>query len=353
MACGRIMVGAIRYNKIFHPKHNSAQTALLDQPADRRFGRYPTTESHIAMNTVLAFPALAGMAYPALTERSLMRVVPDAAGIAALPAVDRAAVRVLMTSASRGCTAAMIESLPNLGFVVSQGAGLDKIDLPALKARGIRFRNIGETQTEDVADLAMALTQMLCRRLLQADGFARSGAWATARFDLGDSLYGMTMGIAGLSGRIGQAIAARARASGMQIAGLDRASNTGLGELHDGWQALAAASDVLVMAVPGTDDLTRVIDAQVLAALGPKGRLINVGRGNLVDTAALIHALETGGIAGAALDVIDSEPNIPARLAALPNVILTPHIGAQTWGQRARAAQIAETEVLAYLAADG
>jgi hydroxypyruvate reductase len=302
------------------------------------------------MVPVLAFPALAGMAYPALEQPPVMRVVPDPASIASLPTADRAAVRVLMTSASRGCTVQMIKSLPNLGFVVSQGSGLDKIDLPALKARGIRFRNIGETQTEDVADLAMALTQMLCRRLLQADVFARSGTWETTRFDLGDSLYGMTIGIAGLSGRIGQAIAARARVSGMQIAGLDRPSNAGLGSLHEGWQALAASSDVLVMALPGTDDLTRVVDAKVLAALGPKGRLVNVGRGNLVDTDALIHALETGAIAGAALDVIDSEPHVPARLAALPNVILTPHIGAQTWGQRARAAHIAETEVLAYLA---
>ncbi|OYU19817.1 MAG: glyoxylate reductase [Rhodobacteraceae bacterium PARR1] len=305
------------------------------------------------MTVILAFPALAGMDYPALAERALLRVVPDPDSIRGLDAADRAAVRVLMTSASRGCSVQMIETLPSLGLVVSQGAGLDKIDIPALKARGIRFRNIGETQTEDVADLAMALTQMLCRRLLLADGFARSGAWVTARFDLGDSLYGMTMGIAGLSGRIGQAIAARARASGMQIAGLNRASNAGLGHLHDGWQALAAASDVLVMAVPGTDDLTGIIDGPVLAALGPKGRLVNVGRGNLVNMDALIHALETGAIAGAALDVIDSEPQVPARLAALQNVILTPHIGAQTWGQRARAAQIAEAEILAYLAADG
>ena len=305
------------------------------------------------MKTVLTFPALAGMAYCALSEQALMRVVPSLESIPTLPEADRAAVRVLLTSASRGCSVAMIESLPNLGFVVSQGSGLDKIDQSALKARGIRFRNIGETQTEDVADLAMALTQMLCRRLLQADRFARSGGWVTSRFDLGDSLYGMTMGIAGLSGRIGQAIAVRAKASGMQIAGLNRPSNIGLGNLHDGWQMLAGASDILVLAVPGTNDLTRVIDAPVLAALGPKGRLVNVGRGNLLDTEALIAALETGAIAGAALDVIDSEPNVPARLAAQPNVILTPHIGAQTWGQRARAAKIAETEVLAYLAVAG
>jgi glyoxylate reductase/hydroxypyruvate reductase 2 len=299
------------------------------------------------MPPILAFPALAGMSYPRLEP--FWQIAPDAAAIAALPVDARAKVRVLMTSASRGCSAAMVDLLPNLAFVISQGAGLDKIDTGALAARGIRLRSVSETVTEDVADLAMALTQMLCRNLRNADAFARSGAWEGQRFDLGDSLVGMTMGIAGLSGRIGQAIAARARVSGMQIAGLDRTSNAGLGALHDGWQALAAASDVLVLAVPGTDDLAGVIDADVLAALGPKGRLVNVGRGTLVDTLALIDALETGRIAGAALDVLDTEPQVPARLSALNNVILTPHIGAQTWGQRARAATLAEAEVLAFL----
>ena len=299
------------------------------------------------MPPILAFPALAGMSYPQLEP--FWQIVPDAAAIAALPVDARAKVRVLMTSASRGCSAGMVDLLPNLAFVISQGAGLDKIDTGALAARGIRLRPVSETVTEDVADLAMALTQMLCRNLRNADAFARSGTWERQRFDLGESLVGMTMGIAGLSGRIGQAIAARARVSGMQIAGLDRASNAGLGALYDGWQALAAASDVLVLAVPGTDDLAGVIDADVLAALGPKGRLVNVGRGTLVDTLALIDALETGRIAGAALDVLDTEPQVPARLAALNNVILTPHIGAQTWGQRARAATLAEAEVLAFL----
>ena len=124
----------------------------------------------------------------------------------------------------------------------------------------------------------------------------------------------------------------------------------GLGaSLHADWTALCAASHVLVLALPGTPDLQHVIGAEELAALGPKGRLVNVGRGNLVDTDALIEALEKGIIAGAALDVLDSEPDVPERLAALPNVVLTPHIGGQTWGQRARGARIAENEVLRFL----
>ena len=302
------------------------------------------------MHPVLSFPALAGTAYPALNARGVMRVLAGPDDLIALPQPNRDAVQVLMTSASRGCSADMVAALPNLRLVVSQGVGQDKIDLPALKARGIRLRSVGEAATDDVADLAMALTQKLMRGLVRADAYARSGAWVQDRFELGHSLVGATMGIAGLSGRIGQAIAARAMAARMAIAGLDRSSNRMLGvPLHDSLSELAEASDVLVLAVPGTPDLHHMINAETLAALGPKGWLVNVGRGALVDTPALILALETGTIAGAALDVLEGEPHVPPRLAALPNVILSPHIGGQTWGQRARAAAIAEAEVLAFL----
>ena len=302
------------------------------------------------MRPILAFPPLAGMAYPRLDRLRLVRVVPGPEAIPGLPAAERAAIRVLMTSATRGCGEAVVDALPNLALVVSQGAGQERIALAALAARVVRVRSVGEALTDDVADLAMALTHALCRDLLQADRFARGGAWRGGRFALGTSLVGLTMGIGGLSGRIGRAIAARAAVSRMAIAGLDRPSNAGLGAArHDGWPALAAASDVLVLALPGSPGAPPVIGAAELAALGPKGWLVNVARGSLVDTDALIHALETRAIAGAALDVLDGEPDVPARLAALPNVVLTPHIGAQTWGQRARGAGIAEDAVLAFL----
>ncbi|RUX48995.1 glyoxylate reductase [Mesorhizobium sp. M4A.F.Ca.ET.050.02.1.1] len=306
------------------------------------------------MHPVIAFPALAGMSYPRLEGLGLMRVVAGPEEIPTLPQPDRAEVRVLMTSATRGCSLEIAEALPNLAFVVSQGVGQERIDMAALSKRNVRVRCVGEALTDDVADLAMALTHALCRNLVEADEFARSGEWRKGRFALGDSLVGMTMGIAGLSGRIGQAIATRATASRMNIAGLDRQSNTGLGaSLYAGWSALAAASDVLVLAVPGEPDLRHVIGADQLAALGPKGRLVNVARGSLVDTDALIEALENQKIAGAALDVVEDEPEVPERLAALPNVVLTPHIGAQTWGQRARGAAIAEDAVLSFLNGGG
>jgi glyoxylate reductase/hydroxypyruvate reductase 2 len=302
------------------------------------------------MYSILSFPALAGMEYPKLNARGLIRVVNSAEEIRSIPAVERAGVRVFMTSASRGCSPEVAEALPNLAFVVSQGAGQEKIAMADLAARGVKVQCVGEALTDDVADLAMALTLVLCRNLLRADSFARGGEWRRGRFPLGVSLVGLTLGIGGLSGRIGRAIAQRAAVSRMNIAGLDRPSNADLGaSLHDGWLALARFSDVLVLALPESPETRRVIGAEELAALGPNGYLVNVARGALVDNDALVDALERGTIAGAALDVVEGEPDIPARLAALPNVVLTPHIGAQTWGQRERGARIAEDAVLAFL----
>jgi len=217
------------------------------------------------MHPIIAFPALAGMTYPRLEGLGLIRVVSGPAEVPNLPETDRAGVRVLMTSATRGCDAKIADALPNLAFVISQGAGQDRIDVAVLSERGVRVRCVGEALTDDVADLAMALTHGLCRNLVQADAFARGGKWREARFALGDSLVGMTMGIAGLSGRIGQAIAVRATSSRMKIAGLARPSNMGLGaSLYDGWIALAAECDVLVLAIPGLVELRHVVGAQEL-----------------------------------------------------------------------------------------
>lgn len=299
---------------------------------------------------VLSFPVLAGMSYPRLESASLMRVVADPDAIIDLPSDQREQVRVLMTSATRGCNAQVAEALPNLRLVVSQGAGQDKIDVGTLRTRGVRVRSVGEALTEDVADLAMALVQMTSRQLLQADAFARNGEWARGRFAVGHSLVGATVGIGGLSGRIGQAIARRAVASGMKVAGLRRPSTAELGApLYDDMRALAKASDVLILAMPGGPGLRHVVAEPELKALGNKGRLVNVGRGELVDTEALIAALESGVILAAGLDVIEGEPKIPERLTKLSNVVLTPHIGGATWGHRERAAKIAEDEVLAAL----
>lgn len=299
---------------------------------------------------ILAYPALVGMQYPRLEASYGICSVADEATILQMSEEKRQAVKVFMTSATRGCSVTIARALPNLRLVVSQGAGKDKFDVAGLEEGGIRVRFVGEGLTEDVADLAMALTQMIMRNLHLADPFARSGEWVRNRFPPGESLVGKTMGIAGLSGRIGQAIERRARAAQMAIATLRRPSTEGLNaSLYDTFIGLAQASDVLVLAVPGGGPLRHAIGTAELEALGPNGRLVNIGRGDLVDTNALIDALERKVIAGAALDVVDGEPVIPERLAALTNVIFTPHIGGATLGARERGAKIAEDEIVAFL----
>jgi lactate dehydrogenase-like 2-hydroxyacid dehydrogenase len=300
---------------------------------------------------VLVFPVLPGVAFPRLEAEGLLCQAPSPARVGDVPEAVRAAVRVLITTAQLGCDAALLDALPHLAHVVSLGAGTDRIDRTALAARGIGHRPIGEALTQDVADLAMTLTVMAARDLRQADRFARDGGWRTARFAVGRSLTGATMGIAGLGGRIGQAIARRAVAAEMTVIGLARPSAAALGFALSGDMAsLARESDVLMLCLPGSPDLRHVVGAEVLDALGPDGILVNVGRGELVDTAALVAALRTGRIAAAALDVLEGEPMVPADLATLENLVLTPHIGGATWGARARAAAIAEAEALRVLA---
>jgi lactate dehydrogenase-like 2-hydroxyacid dehydrogenase len=154
-------------------------------------------------------------------------------------------------------------------------------------------------------------------------------------------------------GRIGQAIAERARAFGMGIAYTARSAKAALPyAFHATPQALAAASDFLVVITPGGAATRKLIDASVLEALGPKGFLINVARGSVVDEAALIDALQRGVIAGAALDVFENEPNVPEALRALDNVVLVPHIGSATTATRHAMANLAFENLRAFFAGE-
>jgi lactate dehydrogenase-like 2-hydroxyacid dehydrogenase len=167
---------------------------------------------------------------------------------------------------------------------------------------------------------------------------------------LATKMSGSRMGIVGM-GRIGQAIAERARAFGMSVAYTARSAKAGLPySFCDQVTALAAQSDFLVVITPGGAATRKLIDAKVLAALGPKGYLVNVARGSVVDEAALIEALQKGGIAGAALDVFENEPHVPAALRALDNVVVVPHIGSATSATRHAMAALAFDNLRAFFA---
>ena len=254
----------------------------------------------------------------------------DAAGRAA--ALDaRPRIRAVVTGGATGIGNDWIEAMPDLGIVAINGVGTDRVDLRLTRDRGIDVTTTPGTLTEDVADMGMALMLAVLRRIVEGDGFVRAGRWAAREpFPLGGSLKGRRLGILGL-GQIGRALAGRAAAFGMQIAYWDRAAIPGADHpWYEDPQALAAESDVLAVCVAATPATKGMVNAALLAALGPKGVLINIARGSIVDEPALIAALRSGGIAAAGLDVFENEPAIDPAFLSLPNAVITPHQASAT-----------------------
>jgi lactate dehydrogenase-like 2-hydroxyacid dehydrogenase len=247
----------------------------------------------------------------------------------------RPGIRIAVTMALAGATEAQFARMPDLRLLSSQGAGLERIDLPAAARRGIAVAFTPDVMTEDVADAAIGLMYAAARRVAEADRFVRAGRWIQERMGLGISLHRKAVGIVGL-GRIGQAIARRCAGLGMGVAwtGPRPKPDQPYAFVPD-IRILAERSDVLILATPGGAETQAMIDAGVLAALGPRGVLVNIARGSVVDEAALLDALESGGIAAAGLDVFAREPALDARFLALDNVVLAPHSASLTIETRA------------------
>jgi hydroxypyruvate reductase len=242
---------------------------------------------------------------------------------------------IAVTMSVFGVNAALMDSLPDLKLIACNGAGLERIDLVEAKRRGIAVCHTPDELAEDVADCAIALTYAIMRRIVEADRFVHAGRWSKERMAPSHRLAGKTVGIVGL-GKIGRVVAQRAGAIGMHV-------------LYSGPKAkpavpypfvanileLADRSDVLILSCPGGEATRHLVGHTVLERLGPDGYLVNVARGSVVDEAALIAALQERKIAGAALDVFASEPNIDPRFLALDNVVLQPHSASITHETRA------------------
>ncbi|MEO6362127.1 MAG: 2-hydroxyacid dehydrogenase [Caldimonas sp.] len=243
-------------------------------------------------------------------------------------------VRAIAASGESKVTRELIAQLPALELISVMGVGYDGIDVAAARERGVAVTHTPNVLNDEVADLAMALVLAVSRRLIEADRYVRAGHWTKGPMPLARKVSGTRMGIVGL-GRIGQAIARRAEAFGMSVAYTSRNARSDVAYRYfASAEALAAEVEFLVVITPGGAATRKLIDAKVLAALGKKGYLVNVARGSVVDEQALIAALQDGTIAGAALDVFEDEPNVPAALTALDNVVLVPHIGSATWQTR-------------------
>lgn len=262
------------------------------------------------------------------------RPTPDA-----LPAGAEAA-RVLLTVGGWRTDGALIDALPKLGLVACYGTGIEGVDQAHAKARGILLSNAADANADAVAEFAMGLMIASVRQIGKGDRFIRSGRWsgtAIERMPIVPGLAGRRLGIYGL-GAIGARIATMATAFGMEIGYHNRSQRPELPYLYqDSLLDLAEWSDVLMVAVRASAETRHAVNAQVLQALGPTGHLVNISRGIAVDEEALCDALETGVIAGAGLDVFENEPNVPDRLKAIDNVVLTPHIAAMA--DSAQAAQ--------------
>ncbi|MGK3142575.1 2-hydroxyacid dehydrogenase [Pantoea sp. C2G6] len=269
---------------------------------------------------------------------------------AAFLAENGAKIEILVTSgnAVMGASAALIAALPNLKAICSNGVGYDSIDMEAARARQIVVTNTPEVLNACVADLGMALLLDVARRLSEADRFTRAGHWQQGRFPLSSKIGGKVCGIVGL-GSIGQAVARRAQAFDMAIHYYNPRSRPDVPYIrHDTLLSLAQQADFLVLTLPGGPATRQIINAEVLAALGPQGYLINIARGSVVDQQALIAALEGGIIAGAGLDVFEHEPQVPAALRQRDNVVITPHIASSTHETMAAMADLVFENMLAF-----
>ncbi|MEP0232052.1 2-hydroxyacid dehydrogenase [Roseibium sp.] len=223
---------------------------------------------------------------------------------------------------------ALLDRFPNLEVISNFGVGYDSIDAVLCGQRGIMVTNTPDVLSDEVADTALGLMIMTVRELSAAERWLRAGNWKPGQnYPLTKAtLQGRTLGVFGL-GRIGKAIATRAEAFGMTVHYHGRTKQEDVSyPYHATLKGLAEACDTLMVVAPGGASTRHMVNGEILEALGPTGILINVGRGTVVDEAALIHALRSGTILSAGLDVFEDEPSVPQALIEMENTVLLPHV---------------------------
>jgi hydroxypyruvate reductase len=253
----------------------------------------------------------------------------QAADKAALLAAEGGKIRGLVQGGGTITPIELLDRLPKLEIISVFGVGYDGVPVAYCKKRGLKVTHTPDVLTDDVADVALGLILMTGRGFVRSNRFVRAGDWEKRGPELTIKLSGRKVGILGL-GRIGKAIAQRVAAMGMKVAYTGRKPQDVPYEYMPDLKTLAAAVDFLVVACPGGDATRNIVNADVLAALGKKGTLINIARGSIVDEPALVAALAAGTIKGAGLDVFADEPHIPAALMKMDQVVLLPHVGSAT-----------------------
>ncbi len=269
-------------------------------------------------------------------------------------AENAAKVRAIAGSIhARRADESFMKLFPNLQIVSNFGVGYDGVDAVYAGRNNIIVTNTPDVLTDEVADLAVGLLLSTVRQLPQADNYLRAGKWLNAAFPLTTTLRGRTMGILGL-GRIGKAIAKRAESFGVKIAynGRNKQADVDYSFYAD-LTAMAREVDILMIVAPGGESTRRIVNKEVIEALGPNGILINVARGTVVEEPALIEALKSKKILAAGLDVFEHEPKVPADLIAMDNVVLLPHVGSASVETRRAMGQLVVDNVVAFAAGKG
>jgi lactate dehydrogenase-like 2-hydroxyacid dehydrogenase len=266
---------------------------------------------------------------------------------AALPSI-----RAVVTGGGSGLSNAWMEKLPALGVIAVNGVGTDRIDLKFARSRGIDVAITAGVLTDDVADLGIALLLDLLRHVAKGDAYVRAGKWGKEAFPLGTAPKGKRVGILGL-GQIGKAFGRRAEAFGMQVSYWNRSAVTDVT-----WaaaaspMALAEDCDILAVCIAASAATQNIVNAEMLKALGPKGFVVNIARGAVIDEDALLAALHDGTIAGAGLDVFVNEPDIREDFFTAPNTVLMPHQASATIETRMAMGDLVLANVAAHIAGE-
>jgi lactate dehydrogenase-like 2-hydroxyacid dehydrogenase len=241
-------------------------------------------------------------------------------------------IEVIVTSANIGCKTEVINALPKLKAICSWGVGYDSIDVDAAQLKKVIVSNTPDVLNDCVADLAWGLLIAAARNIGWGDRFVRANHWENKKgnLTLGTRVSGKKLGIVGL-GRIGEAIARRGQGFNMDVAYHNRRPRTDVPYTYiDSLVELAKWSDFLVIATVGGASTRSLINEPVMRALGPKGILVNIARGSVIDEPAMVRVLSEGALGGAGLDVFDKEPIVPDELKTMNNVVLMPHVASAT-----------------------
>jgi hydroxypyruvate reductase len=264
-----------------------------------------------------------------------------------------AEIRALVTVGVMRTDAELMDFLPNLALISCLGSGYEGVDIAAALQRGIVVTHSPAANAAAVADLALGLLLAANRNIVVADKFVRDGQWrrnALAGIPVGRGLEGCRIGIYGY-GAIGAKIAARCAAFEAEIAYFSRARKPDVPyDFHPTLQSLADWADIFMVAVRADASNRHAVDADVMRALGPEGILVNISRGSVVDETALIALLQSGQLGSAGLDVFEHEPVVPEALKALPQVVLTPHVGGGTRQARAAMEKLVLANITAFFA---